>query len=442
MDGKVKSKGELFGHPKGLYVLFFAEMWERFSFYGVRAILVLYMVAAIADGGLGWTQKTSLLVLGLFEMGVYLLDVPGGLIADRWLGARKCVWFGCLLIMAGNFALVLPGLASFSAGLSLIVLGTGLLKPNISTMVSRLYADGDARRDSAFTIFYLGINVGSFFSGLVVGYLAMKFGWRMGFLASGFGMLLGQGVYVWGQRHLRGADRAPERADSVTAREPLSPADRRRIWVILYSFLMVLIFWAAYEQAGGLLNLYADKFTDRMLGSFEIPAPWFQSVNPLQIILLAPLAAVFWSYLGRRKRNPHEVVKMAVGTMILGLGYVFMIAAVLQRDASSTHMSSMIWLVLVYLASTIGELWLSPVALAFITRAAPKRMTSQMVGWYFAVVGIGGFLASWLGSFAEHWGEMRVFVILTVVTTLVGVLQLLFAKKVIRLAGLPDESRS
>ena len=442
MDGRVDSKGELFGHPKGLYVLFFAEMWERFSFYGVRAILVLYMVAAIADGGLGWTQKTSLLVLGLFEMGVYLLDVPGGLIADRWLGARKCVWFGCLLIMAGNFALVLPGLASFSAGLSLIVLGTGLLKPNISTMVSRLYADGDARRDSAFTIFYLGINVGSFFSGLVVGYLAMKFGWRMGFLASGFGMLLGQGVYVWGQRYLKRADRAPERADAVAAREPLSPADRRRIWVILYSFLMVLIFWAAYEQAGGLLNLYADKFTDRMLGSFEIPAPWFQSVNPLQIILLAPLAAVFWSYLGRRKRNPHEVVKMAVGTMILGLGYVFMIAAVLQRDASPTHMSSMIWLVLVYLASTIGELWLSPVALAFITRAAPKRMTSQMVGWYFAVVGIGGFLASWLGSFAEHWGEMRVFVILTVVTTLVGVLQLLFAKKVIRLAELPDESRS
>ena len=442
MDGKVESKGELFGHPKGLYVLFFAEMWERFSFYGVRAILVLYMVAAIADGGLGWTQKTSLLVLGLFEMGVYLLDVPGGLIADRWLGARKCVWFGCLLIMAGNFALVLPGLASFSAGLSLIVLGTGLLKPNISTMVSRLYADGDARRDSAFTIFYLGINVGSFFSGLVVGYLAMKFGWRMGFLASGFGMLLGQGVYVWGQRYLKGADRAPERADAVAAREPLSPADRRRIWVILYSFLMVLIFWAAYEQAGGLLNLYADKFTDRMLGSFEIPAPWFQSVNPLQIILLAPLAAVFWSYLGRRKRNPHEVVKMAVGTIILGLGYVFMIAAVLQRDASPTQTSSMIWLVLVYLASTIGELWLSPVALSFITRAAPKRMTSQMVGWYFAVVGIGGFLASWLGSFAEHWGEMRVFVILTVVTTLVGVLQLLFAKKVIRLAGLPDESRS
>ena len=429
----VEPKGELFGHPKGLYVLFFAEMWERFSFYGIRAILVLYMVAAIADGGLGWTQKTSLLVLGLFQMGVYLMDVPGGLIADRWLGARKCVWFGCLLIMSGNFALVLPGFAAFYAGLSLIVLGTGLLKPNISTMVARLYDDGDPRRESAFTIFYLGINVGSFFAGLVVGYLAIKFGWRTGFLASGFGMLLGQGVYVWGRRYLKGADSVPDRADGTCARVPLAPEDRRRIWVILYSFLTVLIFWAAYEQAGGLLNLYADRFTDRMLGSFEIPAPWFQSVNPLLIILLAPLAAAFWTYLGRRKRNPHEVVKMAVGTMILGLGYISMVAAVLQRDASANHLSSMVWLILVNLTCTVGELWLSPVALAFITRAAPKRMTSQMMGWYFAVTGVGGFLASWLGSFAESWGEMRVFVVLTVVTTLVGALQLLFAKRVIRL---------
>ena len=426
------ANGDLFGHPRGLYVLFFTEMWERFSFYGIRAIMVLYMVAAVADGGLGWTQKAALLLLGIFQMSVYLTDIPGGIIADKWLGARRSVWFGCLLIMLGNFALVVPGLASFYAGLSLIALGGGLLKPNISTMVARLYDDGDPRKESAFTIFYLGINVGSFFAGIVVGYLAMKFGWRMGFLASGFGMLLGQGVYIWGQRFLTRTDLVADRSSEAVERKPLTAAEKRSIWIILFSFLSVLIFWAAYEQAGGLLNLYAEFSTDRMLGSFEVPAPWFQSVNPLLIVLLAPLMAALWTFLGRRKRNPHEITKMGVGTVILGLGYISMICAVLQKNASPDHLSSMAWLLLVYLTCTVGELWLSPVALAFITRTAPKRMTSQMMGWYFAATGVGGFLASWVGSFAEGWGEMEVFIVLTIVTTLIGGIQLAFTKKIIR----------
>lgn len=425
-------EGKLFGHPKGLYVLFFTEMWERFSFYGIRGIIVLYMVASLADGGLGWTQKTALLVLGIFQMSVYLTDVPGGLIADKWLGARKSVWFGCLLIMLGNFALVLPGLVAFYSGLALVALGGGLLKPNISTIVARLYDDDDPHKESAFTIFYLGINIGSFFAGLVVGYLAMKYGWRTGFLASGFGMLFGQGVYIWGQRYLKRADLVTDAAAEAVERKPLTAGEKRRIWVILFSFLSVLIFWAAYEQAGGLLTLYADQSTDRLIGSFKIPAPWFHSLNPLMIVLLAPFAAMLWTFLGRRKRNPHEITKMGVGTMILGLGYISMVCAVLQRDASANHLSSMAWLVLVYLTCTIGELWLSPVALSFITRTAPKRMTSQMMGWYFAVTGVGGFLASWLGSFAGGWGEMRVFIVLIVVTTLIGLLQLLFAKRIIR----------
>lgn len=427
MEGKT-----LFGHPKGLYILFFTEMWERFSFYGVRAILVLYMVAAVTDGGLGWEKAKALMVLGIYQMSVYMMDVPGGIIADRWLGARKSVWFGCLLIMIGNFALVMPGFVLFYAGLALLALGGGLLKPNITTILARLYEDSDPHKESAFSIFYLGINVGSFFAGIVVGYLAIKYGWRMGFLASGFGMLLGQGVYAWGQRYLRHSDIVTSSAAATFKKHPLTPYEKRCVWVILFSFMSVLVFWTAYEQAGGLLNLYANTSTDRMIGSFEIPAAWYQSLNPLMIIMLAPLAAMLWTRLERRKRNPHAITKMGIGTVILGLGYISMIAAVLQKNASSNGLSSMVWLILVYFTCTVGELWLSPVALSFVTKTAPKHMTSQMMGWYFAVNGIGGFLASWLGSKAGGIGEMKVFVILTIATTLIGVLQLLFAKRIIR----------
>ena len=425
---------ELMGHPKGLFILFFTEMWERFSFYGIRAILVLYMVDTLAHGGLGWEDAKALSVLGVFQMSCYLTAIPGGMLSDRWLGPRKSVWFGCLFIMVGNVLLVLPQTLAFYAGLTLIALGGGCLKPNISTILGRLYKDGDPRQESAFSIFYMGINVGAFFSGLVVGAIAMKWGWRYGFLASGFGMLFGQFLYIWGQRFIRATDDVVKIVKSDEPRQPLTSAEKRRIGVILFSFLSVIVFFAAFEQSGGLLNLYADRFTDRMLGSFQIPTPWFQSLNPLYIVALSPFAAMLWPWLAKRGKNPPAIVKMGIGTVIQGLGYLFMVVAVLQRDASAAHQSSMVWVALVYLSCTIGELWLSPVALSFITATAPKQMTSLIMGCYLAVTGVSGYLASRIGSCAEGHGEFAVFMGLVIVTSALGLVQLAFSKKIIRMA--------
>ncbi|MCQ2395969.1 MAG: peptide MFS transporter, partial [Kiritimatiellae bacterium] len=319
------ANNELMGHPKGLFILFFTEMWERFSFYGIRAILVLYMVDKIANGGFGWTDSKALMVLGIFQMSCYLTAIPGGMIADRWLGARKSVWFGCLFIMLGNFFLVVPQEWAFFTGLTLIALGGGGLKPNISTILGRLYKDGDPRQESAFSIFYMGINVGAFLSGLVVGYIALKYGWHNGFLASGIGMLFGQFLYIWGQRFLRHTDAVVTQAAAGAPRQPLTTAEKRRIGVIVFSFVSVIVFWAAFEQSGGLLNLYADRFTDRVIGPWTVPTPWFQSLNPLYIVALAPLMAMLWPWLAKRGKNPHAIVKMGIGTVIQGLGYLFMV---------------------------------------------------------------------------------------------------------------------
>jgi len=425
----VSTQKELLGHPKGLFILFSTEMWERFSFYGIRAIMVLYMVDCVANGGFGWSDSKALAVLGFFQMCVYLTAIPGGFISDRWLGPRKSVWFGCLFIMLGNFALAMPQVWAFYSGLTMIALGGGLLKPNISTILGRLYKPGDPRQESAFSIFYLGINVGAFASGLVVGALAMHYGWRYGFLASAFGMLFGQAIYIWGQRFLRGADVGTVQKTKETTRQPLTADEKKRIGIILFSFVSVIVFFAAFEQSGGLLNLYAERFTDRTIGSFTIPTPWFQSMNPLYIILLSPLAAMLWPWLAKRGKNPPAIVKMGIGTVILGLGYLFMVAAVLQRDASATHQSSMIWVALVYLSCTVGELALSPVALSFITATAPQRMTSLVMGVYLAVTGVAGYLASRIGSFAEGHGEMKVFLGLVIITTALGLVQLVLYRK-------------
>ncbi len=423
------------GHPIGLAILFFTEMWERFSYYGIRAILIFYMMGEVAKGGLGWSREWSYDVLKVFMMSCYLTTIPGGFVADRWLGKRKSVWLGCLFIMIGNFCLVLPDERALYTGLALIALGGGFLKPNISAIVGRLYKDGDSRRESAFSIFYMGINVGAFFSGIVVGLIAAKWGWRYGFLASGIGMLFGQFLYIWGQRYLKHTDTVtgPGQVAVEEPRQPLTSAEWRRIGVIVFSFLSVIIFWTAFEQSPGLLNLFAEEHTNRMIGSWEMPTAWFQSFNPLYIILLSPLMAMLWPWLAKRGKNPHAIVKMGIGTVIQGLGFFFMVAAVTQ---AATGKCSMIWLALVYLSCTIGELWLSPVALSFITSTAPKRMTSLIMGCYYAVTGVAGYLAGSIGAKAETLAEYKtVFIWLVIVTTAVGLLQLAFAKKIIRTAA-------
>lgn len=422
------------GHPKGFWIVAFVELCERFSSIGIASIIILYMGDTIAKGGLGWASAFAFTVLGVYRMTSCVTAVPGGLIADRWLGARKSVTVGALACLVGDFILSIPSEIAFFVGLVCLSVGGGFYKPNITTVLGRLYKTDDPHKEAAFTVFYLAVNIGSLIAGFAIGLLAKEFGWRSGFMLAGCVLLLGQIVYFFGQRYLRETDVVVKKA-VLTAREkiPLSPAEKRRLWVILFSFFVVIIFMIAYDQFSGLLTIYIEHSTDRMIGSFQVPTPWYTSLNPFIVIVFAPLFAALWTFLGKLKRDPSAMVKMGLGVVVLGLAFSFMILAVFQRDASSNHLSSMVWIVLVYFFCTMGELLQSPVALSFITSAAPARMTSQVMGWYIAASGISCFLAAKIGSLAENFGELKVFTALLVLTTGVGLIQLLFAGKIMRL---------
>ena len=435
-----RSKECFLGHPKGLFVLFFTELWERFSFYGMKAILVLYMVASVEEGGLGWSDAKGLAILGYYQLLVYVMSVPGGLIADELLGQRKSVFLGGLLLCAGHFLLAYPPEWAFFGALGLIILGVGLLKPNISTMVGELYPDGDPRKDAGFTIFYMGINVGAFAAGIAVGWLAYKYGWHWGFGLAGVGMLVGQAVYAYGQRYLGTAGQLKTKAKGASAvkRQPLTALEIRKIGLVLFSFFIVIIFWAAYEQAGGLLNLYTDRYTERNVLGFEVPTAWFQSLNPLYIMIFAPIVAAFWVFLAKHKKEPSAIMKMGLGTVILGIGFIFMVGASLERGGDETVKSSALWLCMAYFFNTIGELALSPVSLSFITNMAPKRMTSLIMGLYFAVTGVAAWLASKIGTLADVLGELSVFSLIAAFTIFFGALLMIVAPKINKIANISE----
>ena len=287
---------KLLGHPVGLFILFFTELWERFSYYGMRAILVLFIVDSVQNGGMGWTDENALALYGWYTMLVYLMSVPGGILADRALGQKKTVFLGGVLLVLGHSILAVPTDWAFFMGLSLIVLGVGGLKANISTMVGGLYRPGDPARDKGFTIFYIGINIGAASASLLVAYVGEKIGWHYGFGLAGIGMLIGQIVYMAGQKYLKGVGdyvQSEKSSDGVKAK-PLTKIEKDRIVVLLISFLIVIVFWGAFEQAGGLLNLYAKQKVDRSIGGFVIPAGWFQAANPIFIIIFGTVVAAFW----------------------------------------------------------------------------------------------------------------------------------------------------
>jgi POT family proton-dependent oligopeptide transporter len=407
------------GHPKGLYLLFATEMWERVSYYGMRALLVLSLVAGVetANPGFGWTQSEALKLYGLFTAFVYLTPLIGGWLADNYLGQRKCVIIGGLVMAAGQFTLAsaIPGnLQLFYAGLFLLVIGNGFFKANISTMVGDLYQEGDARRDGAFTIFYMGINSGALIAPLVCSTLGENpdYGWRYGYMAAGIGMIISVIIQlVLSNRYLADIGKVPAahraRAQAGGKKEPLTPDEVDRLRVIFMLFVFVVLFWAAFEQAGGLMNLYASEKTDRMVGSFEVPAGWFQSVNPLFIVLLGPLFSGLWSGLARRGRKPPTPRKMASGLVLTGIGFLFMVAATFQSDGGAK--ASMWWLVLAYLFHTMGELCISPVGLSMVTKLAPLRLASLMMGVWFLINFVANWLAGIIGSYAESLGELSIF---------------------------------
>ena len=438
---------EFLGHPKGLYVLFFVEMWERFSYYGMRAILTLYLAAPILLGdpqsGFGWTNAETISFYGTYTMLVYLTSIPGGWIADKFIGQKKAVMLGGLLLCIGHGILAVDAQWAFFTGLLFIVIGVGFLKPNISTMVGGLYPKGDDRRDKGFYVFYIGINLGAFFGALAVGIVAAEYGWHYGFGLAGIGMALGQIVYMFGLKYLEGVGEFLGKKDSPDKelmKKPLTKVEKDRMLVMFLSFLIIIVFWGAFEQAGGLMSLYTEQKTDRLISfldyQYEVPAAVFQSVNAFFIIVLGTLVGGFWHKWGRKGKESSSLFKMAIGVIIMAFGFFFMSKAsteVVMNGDNVVEKSAMTWLVLAYLFHTIGELCASPVALSFITKLAPVKYASFMMGAYFAATGLGNKVAGLVGEMSEGAGEFQVFTGIAVFCTLFGILILLILKPLKRL---------
>jgi POT family proton-dependent oligopeptide transporter len=383
-----------FGHPRGLSVLFFTEMWERFSFYGLRALLILYLVA---PNGLHLSVVKAASIYGWYTMLVYAMAIPGGWVADRWLGHYRAVMVGGVIIALGHFCMALPLTQTFFLGLGAIIIGTGLLKPNVSTMVGSLYAPGDPRRDGGFSIFYMGINIGSMIAPLICGWLGQRVNWHLGFGAAGVGMTLGLIQYALGRHHLRAAGPAT-RAETVQDRTPFTRDDWHRVAVIGILFLFSILFWGAFEQAGSTLTLFADRFTRLSIFGFSFPSAWFQSEQPLFVLVMAPIFAWLWLALGRRA--PSSPAKFAYGLLFVGAGFLLLVPAAAAAQSHGVRVSPM-WLTAAYFIHTIGEMCLSPVGLSTVTKLAPRRIVGFSMGIWFLATAFGnkaaGAVAGMLG---------------------------------------------
>lgn len=472
-------------HPSGLYTLFFTEMWERFSYYGMRALLVLYLTSTVAENGFNMDRAAALEIYALFTGLVFLTPILGGYLADTVLGQRKAIYIGGLLMALGQFGLATSvGLDADSAskglmlnlGLGLLIMGNGFFKPNISTIVGALYSENDPRKDSAFTIFYMGINLGAFLSPLTCGYLGENVGWEYGFGTAGLGMLLGVIWFFFRTRTLEGAGLPPKRLEND--QENLGAKDYihvvvyvaviaalvlgflkgwnaitettqniliwvlaiagtlglgstivkgtngkdqwSRVGVILILSLFNIFFWSGFEQAGGTFNLFAAEQTDRIMFGFEIPASWFQSINAIAIFGFAPLFSMMWVWLSRKNLNPRTPVKFGLGLALLGLGFVIMYFASL---AAKNGMVSPLWLVSVYLIHTFGELCLSPVGLSMVTKLAPQKIVSVMMGVWFAFMALANYLAGMMESLLHNlMPDMNLFLFLTMTSVFGAVL--------------------
>ncbi len=403
------------GHPQGLSTLFFTEMWERFSYYGMRAILALYMVAPVTEGGLGFSTEKTGEIYGTYTMLVYMMSIPGGFIADRFLGARLSVLVGGIIIAVGHFTLAFKEIWFFYGGLILIVLGTGLLKPNISSMLGLMYKQGDIRRDAGFSIFYMGINIGAALAPIVCGFLAQgkefrgmlkswglnpETSWHWGFAAAGVGMTFGL-IHYWIQRkplQKVGSRRHKPRQDATDKQqaapnEPLTKEEWKRLGAIAILFFFTMMFWAVYEQGGTSLNLFADKLVDNKIFGWEYPSSWLQSLQAVYVIAFAPLLSMLWIKLG--DKQPSAPAKFSFGLFLLGLGIVLMVPASMLAAQGKI---SPLWLVVVYLLEVLGELCLSPVGLSTVTKLAPVRFVGITMGVWFLAASMGNKIAGHLGG--------------------------------------------
>ncbi|HEY6092439.1 MAG TPA: peptide MFS transporter [Gemmatimonadales bacterium] len=408
-----------FGHPRGLSTLFFTEMWERFSFYGLKALLILFMTASAAQGGLGFTAEKGGAILGWYGFGVYATAILGGWAADRVWGQYRSVLIGGIIIALGHFSMAIPTIATFYLGLCLIMTGTGLLKPNASTMVGALYDEDDARRDAGFSIFYVGINVGAFTAPLIVGTLGQEVNWHAGFACAGVGMVIGLIQYVAGKPRLLPALTRLGQTEqhAATHTEPWWRFTREewgRVAAIAVLFVFSSIFWGAFEQASSSLNLFADRLTHNRLFGFDFPSTWYQSLNSMFMILgLAPLIGWFWVRLG--SHQPSSPVKFAFALIFVGLGFALIVPA--ARIAQEQHvLVSPWWLIGLYFLHTIGELCLSPIGLSIVTKLAPGRIVGFMMGWWFLSIAVGNKLAGMAGGLFETLPLPKLFGAVALVT--------------------------
>ena len=469
-----KRDARFFGHPMGLANLFITEMWERMSYYGMRGILVLFMTAAIAEGGMAVGTATAFAIYGLYTASVYFMGLPGGWISDRLIGSQRAVWYGGIVIMCGHIVLAIPGTPTFFVGLILVVLGTGLLKPNISALVGQLYGSNDERRDSGYALYYMGINIGSLIGYIVCGGLAEKVGWHVGFGAAAVGMALGLIVFQLTKPTLNGAGAKPA--------SPLAPSAQRISWIVIGLFIVALAivtfllltgvfaidpievskwttvffifvfiayfswiyflgklsgiekkgmlalllvcvastcFWSGFEQAGSSLNIFGRDFVDRNMGGWEMPTTWLQSLNSTFILILTPFFVYFWLWLGRKLSTPAYGIKMGVGLIIMGLGFVVMIFA---ASAAANGNVTVFWLVLTYFLHTVGELWLSPIALSAVSKLSPQRYMAQLMGLFVLTYSMGSIIAGLLaGGFDPENVEQMPSLFTTIATFSIGI---------------------
>jgi POT family proton-dependent oligopeptide transporter len=486
-------QGQWFGHPRGLMTLFFTEMWERFSYYGMRALLVLFMTRATIETnpGLGYEIGTATALYGLYTSLVYLVTLAGGWVADNLWGQRKAVFVGGCIIAAGHFSLAIPVIYTFYLGLCLIIVGTGLLKPNISTMVGELYPEGGARRDAGFSIFYMGINLGAFFGPLLCGYFGEGMNWHWGFSLAGIGMVAGLIQYKLGDRflgdvgHYRGGDDAATlsaRSRNLYLTFGLITAviavvglmvgtgrlsvdlqavarvlgysiialailyfvylltagghtgdEKKKLVVIFWLFILAALFWSGFEQAGSSLNLFAESMTNRNVMGWEAPASWLQSINPILIIIFAPVFGWLWTWLAARNVNPSIPLKFALG--LLGLSAGFFVISWGAANASETNPISPSWLVVTYFLHTVGELCLSPVGLSSITKLAPVNRLGQMMGVWFIAASLGNLFAGLVAGRLESLAPASLFSSVAMFAGAAGILALLFSPGVRKLMG-------
>jgi POT family proton-dependent oligopeptide transporter len=427
-----------FGHPRGLATLYFTEMWERFSFYGLRALLLLYMVSPATKGGLGMATENGTSIVGWYGFAVYAASIPGGFLADKVFGLYHAVLIGGIIIAAGHFCMIFTSPTMFFVGLGLIVIGTGLLKPNVSSIVGTLYSKDDVRRDAGFSIFYMGINLGAFTAPLVCGWLGQKVNWHWGFAAAGIGMTLGVIQYVAGKKYLASAmTRHVREEDAEIQKEAaqnvaFTRAEWRRIAVIGILFVFSCLFWGAFEQASTSLTLFADRMTRLSLFGYEFPSSWFQSVQPLCVIIFSSIFAALWLRLGRRE--PSSPTKFSFGLLLVGLSFLLLVPAAAIAQAQAMRVSPM-WLVGVYLLQTFGELCLSPVGLSMVTKLAPPRIVGLMMGVWFLSISFGNKLGGYTAGFFEKLPLPQLFGAVAATTIVAGVILFLLVKPIRSLMG-------